>query len=89
MSVRKPDPLQLTSFVPWAAAHFQTEEIRDRFLHATAALPACDVEAEPMRDEVRGALVRWRPGQFLRLNDIAYALGGRIIVNSGRGHLVT
>ena len=59
MSVRKPDPLQLTSFVPWAAAHFQTEEIRDRFLHAAAALPACDVEVEPMRDEVRGALVRW------------------------------
>jgi hypothetical protein len=35
-----------------------------------------------MLDEVRGALVRWRPGQFLRLNDIAYAHGGRIVVDT-------
>jgi hypothetical protein len=25
-------------------------------------------------------LVRWRPGKFLGLNDIAHACGGRIIV---------
>jgi len=27
-----------------------------------------------------GAQVRWRPGRFLGLNDIAYSLGGRIVV---------
>ena len=79
MSVRKPVPVTLSEFVPWTAAHFQTQEIRDRFLHVAATLPARDVEIEPMLDEVRGALVRWRPGQFLHLNDIAYAHGGRII----------
>ena len=86
MSVRKPVPIPLTEFVPWTAAHFQTEEIRNRFLRDVATLPAADVEVEPMLDEVRGALVRWRPGQFLRLNDIAYAHGGRI-VTTGRGRL--
>jgi hypothetical protein len=80
VSAHKPDPLLLTAFVPWTAAHFQTQEIRDGFLRDAATLPACDVEVEPMLDEVRGALVRWRPGQFLHLNDIAYAHGGRIIV---------
>jgi hypothetical protein len=84
VSVRKPDPLQLTSFVPWTSAHFPSQEIRDRFLIAAAALAAQDVEVEPMPDEVRGALVRWRPGQFLRLNDIAYAHGGRINVDAAR-----
>jgi hypothetical protein len=83
---RKPKPIPpLAEFVPWTAAHFLTQEIRDRFLHVAATLPARDVEAEPMLDEVRGALVRWRPGQFLGLNDIAYAHGGRIIVTAGRG----
>ena len=89
MSVRKPVPIPLSDFVPWTAAHFQTEEIRDRFLRVAATLPVQDVEIEPMLDEVRCALVRWRPGQFLRLNDIAYAHGGRIIVDAGRGHLAT
>jgi hypothetical protein len=88
VSVRKPGPIQLTAFVPWTAAHFQTQETRDRFLYVAAALPASDVEVEPMLDEVRGAMVRWRPGQFLRLNDIAYAHGGRI-VTAGRGTLGT
>jgi hypothetical protein len=37
-----------------------------------------------MLHDVRGALVRWRPGMFLRLNDIAYAHGGRIIITAGR-----
>jgi len=36
-----------------------------------------------MLDKVRGALVRWRPGQFLRLNDTAYAHGGKIVVTAG------
>jgi len=82
---RKPKPIPLAEFLPWAVAHFQSEEVRDRFLHDAAALSATDVEVEPMRDEARGALVRWRPGQFLGLNDIAYAHGGRIIVTAGRG----
>lgn len=86
MSVRKPGPILLTAFTPWTTAHFQTQAIRDRFVDDAATLSAGDVEVEPMLDEVRGALVRWRPGQFLRLNDIAYAHGGRIIT-AGRGYL--
>ena len=39
-----------------------------------------DVEVEAMNDESRGASVRWRPGKFLGLNDVAYAHGGRITV---------
>ena len=43
-----------------------------------------------MPDENRGALVRWRPGQFLGLNDIAYAHGGRIsVVHLTRGVAAT
>jgi hypothetical protein len=79
MYFRKPMPTPLVEFVPWTSAHFQTQEIRDRFLLRVAAtLPARDVEAKV--DEVRGALVRWRPGKFLGLNDVAYAHGGRINV---------
>ena len=86
MSTRKPEPIPLTAFVPWTTAHFQTQAIRDRFLHVAATLPARDVEVQPMPAEIRGALVRWRPGQFLHLNDIAYAHGGRIVVIAGRGY---
>jgi len=78
---RKPKPTRQAEFVPWTAVHFQTREIRDRFLLlAAATLPARDVEVQPMGDEVRGALVRWRPGKFLGLTDVAYAYGGRIAV---------
>jgi len=84
---RKPRPIPLVDFAPWTTAHFQTQEIRDRFLHVAATLPSRDVEAEPMLNEVRGALVRWRPGQFLSLNDIAYSHGGRVAVSAGRGHI--
>ncbi len=87
VSLLKPERIPLTEFGPWIAAHFQTQEIRDRFLHVAATLPMSDVEVEPMPADIRGALVRWRPGQFLRLNDIAYAHGGRIIVTAGRIHL--
>ena len=81
MHVRKLRPNPPAEFVPWTEAHFQTQIIRDRFLHRVAAtLPSADVEVEPMVDEVRGALVRWRPGKFLGLNDVAYAHGGRITV---------
>ncbi len=77
--MRKPRPIPLAEFLPWTAAHFPTQEIRDRFLLLVAAtLSASDVEVEPMRHEVRGALVRWRPGKFLGLNDVAFAHGGRI-----------
>ena len=65
-------------FVPWTVAHFHTELIRARFLLLVAATLQGDVEVKPMLDEVRGALVRWRPGKFLGLNDIAHGLGGRI-----------
>jgi hypothetical protein len=33
-----------------------------------------------MPDDGLGAKVRWRPGRFSRLNDVAYAHGGRILV---------
>ena len=33
-----------------------------------------------MPDDGLGANVRWRPGRFSRLNDVAYKHGGRIIV---------
>ena len=87
MHIRKPPKhIPLPEFVPWAAAHFQSEGIRDRFVHVAATLSARDVEVEPMLDQVRGALVRWRPGNFLGLNDVAHAHGGRIVVTAGRGH---
>jgi hypothetical protein len=74
-------------FLPWAAARFQTEEARDRFLRAVATRPTNEVEGEPMPDEDRAARVRWRPGHFLGLNDVAYAHGGRIMVAAiGRHH---
>ena len=81
MYSRKPRPIPPAEFAPWAAAHFHTREIRDRFLLLIAStLPAHDIEAEPMIDDARGAMVRWRPGKFLGLNDVVYAHGGRITV---------
>ncbi len=82
--VRKP-PTRISDFVPWTSACFRTEEARDRFLRVAATLPASDVEVGPMPDESRGALVRWRPGKFLGLNDVAYAHGGKIAVMQRRG----
>ena len=76
--MRKPGPIPQVDFLPWTAAHFPSQKIRDGFLLAAAALPAGDVEIRPMRDEARGAMVRWRPGKFLGLNDVAFAHGGRI-----------
>jgi len=71
-------------FVPWTAARFQTEEARDRFLSVVTTRQVSEIEVEPMRDEGRGAWVRWRPGQFLGLNDVAYAHGGRIVLTVTR-----
>ena len=86
MYVRKPPGhIPLVEFVPWTTTHFQTQEARDRFLRVAATLPASDVEVEPMSNDSRGALVRWRPGQFLGLNDLAYAHGVRIAVRQRRG----
>lgn len=79
---RKKVPLHipLVEFVPWTAAHFLTEAGRDRFLAAVATQQTTEVEVLPMPDESRGALVRWLPGKFLGLNDVAYAHGGRIVL---------
>jgi len=74
-------PIQ--DFVPWTAARFQTEEARDRFLSVVATRQT-SVEVERMADENLGAWVRWRPGQFLGLNDVAYAHGGRIVLSVTR-----
>ena len=84
MSYSKPGPIPSAEFVPWTAAHFSTPEIRDRFLRVAATLPMGEVQTEPMPAQIRAALVRWRPGQFLRLNDVVHAHGGRIIVTPGR-----
>jgi hypothetical protein len=81
MNIRKPlANLPPNEFLPWTTARFQTQETRDLFLRVAATLEASDVEVEPMPNESRGAMVRWRPGKFLGLNDVAYAHGGRIVL---------
>jgi len=65
---------------PWAPVRFQTMGARDEFLLSAAAGADGAWSAEAMSEDARGAQVRWRPGSFLRLNDVAYAHGGRIVV---------
>ena len=65
---------------PWYPAHFNSEEARDRFLLTVATLGPGGYEAEPMAGQARGAWVRWRPGEFVVLNDTAHLHGGRIVV---------
>jgi hypothetical protein len=65
----------------WTAAHFRTEEARDGFLRSVAETPDGGWDAEATPDDGLGAKVRWRAGRFLRLNDVAYAHGGRITVH--------
>jgi hypothetical protein len=65
---------------PWTAVRFPNEEARDRFFLAVASNVDDGWGAEPALDDGLGAWVRWRPLQFLGLNDIAYAHGGRIVV---------
>ena len=83
--VLKPKP-QVPDFVSWTAARFPTEEARDRFLLAVATLPIDEIEGKPMPDALGGAWVRWRPGKFLGLNDVAYAHGGRIVFRATGRH---
>jgi len=78
-----PIPL-LPEFGPWSSARFHTVEARDRFLSVVATQQTTEVEVTPMPHEGHAALVRWRPGQFLGLNDVAYANGGRIILPAMR-----
>lgn len=77
-------PASSAEFGPWTAARFHTQEARDHFLVAFAALRTDEVEAVGMPGEGRGALVRWRPGKFLRLNDVAHGHGGRIVLPATR-----
>ena len=81
---RSPERIPLSEMVPWTAAHFPCKEARDRFLADVANLPINTVEVARM-EEGTVALVRWRPGRFLSLNDIAHAHGGRIVVASRGG----
>ena len=66
---------------PWSVARFQTEDARDGFVCSVANSQEGGWGAEAMPDDGLGAQVRWRPGRFSRLNDVAYAYGGRIVVN--------
>lgn len=65
---------------PWTAAHFQSERSRNDFLWSVAHTAETGWGAEASTTDGRGAQVRWRRGGFLRLNDVAYAHGGRIVV---------
>jgi len=78
---RKFAPAERSSdFGPWSAAHFQSERDRDGFLESVAKTEDSGWIAEATLDDHRGAQVRWLPGRFLRLNDLAYSHGGRIVV---------
>jgi hypothetical protein len=71
----------MADFVPWVAVSFGTKEARDQFLQVIATHQGTEVEVRAMFGVTKGAWVRWRPGRFLSLNDIAYAHGGRIAVS--------
>ena len=73
--------IPVNEFRPWTAARFASQEARDQFLLVAGTLQPSDVEVQPILDDGRGAMVRWRSGQFLGLNDVAYAHGGRIILS--------
>ena len=72
--------MEIAEFVSWTAAYFQSEDARDRFLSVVVTQQMSEIEVKAMPENSRGARVRWRPGHFLDLNDVAYAYGGRIIV---------
>jgi hypothetical protein len=73
---------------PLTTARFQTQDARDQFLRSVANTQDGDWVVAAMPDDGRGAQVRWHPGQFLGLNDIAYAHGGRIVVTIVRRSMV-
>ncbi len=66
-------------FGPWACARFQNRDARDDFLVSVAHAQDSGWGAEALTGDALGARVRWRRGRFLRLNDLAYAHGGRIV----------
>jgi hypothetical protein len=72
---------------PWAAVRFPTKDARDHFLLSVAHSTDSGWAAQAMTSDGLGAEVRWRPGSFLRLNDVAYAHGGRIVVEMMRHRL--
>jgi hypothetical protein len=79
-SSRKIPPGEIPDdFGPWAFAHFQNRGARDNFLESVAHAHDAGWRAEALMEDGRGARVRWRRGGFLRLNDLAYAHGGRIV----------
>jgi hypothetical protein len=63
----------------WACARFQSQDARDDFVTSVAHRQDAGWRAEALTRDVRGARVCWRKGCFLRLNDLAYAHGGRIV----------
>ena len=65
---------------PWAPVRFQTIGARDEFLVSVAARADSAWTVQAMTEDGRGAQARWQRGSFLRLNDVAYAHGGRIVV---------
>ena len=67
----------------WSAAHFSNREARDKFLSAVANNVDDEWEAKPELDDDLSACVRWRPGRFLRLNDLAFSYRGRIVFTVG------
>jgi len=73
---------------PWATVRFPTEIARDEFVCSVADTQNAGWGAEVMPDDGLGAQVRWRPGRFLRLNDVAYAHGGRIVIAVGHFGIV-
>jgi hypothetical protein len=88
-NIRKP-PVSGPSvdWCPWAVARFQTEGARDGFVGAVAGTEDSGWGAEIMPDDRLGAQVRWRPGRFSRLNDMAYARGGRIVIAAAQRSIV-
>ena len=86
--VRKPPALlPSANFGPWSSVRFPSKDARDEFLGEVPALSTGEVQVEVVcvPGEDHTVQVRWRPGQFLRLNDVAYAHGGRLIHPMGRG----
>lgn len=83
-STKKPPVVDRSNdWGPWTAAHFQSQAARDRFVCAVSITEESGRGAQAVLGDVRAAEVRWRPGQFLGLNDLAYAHGGRILVHVG------